>query len=453
VIRVLLEEFLGLTVVHSTSERASSTTIRGDDGAVIEIAEGLFGCPAADWLTERSLPVHPIGTWDSTSSCLDAGLLQPRLPVLYCDGDAVTFSEDHVRIGLDVFGTCFFMLTRYEEAVIPTRDRHGRFPAELTTAVRNGFLGRPIVDEYTEVLWACLVRLWPRLHRSERQFRVFSTHDVDHSFAYTHVGARRVARVVGGLVKRGRTAEALRTALGWVSVKAIGTSHDPWNTFDRVMDLCDDQGVECGFYFIPDPDPVGREPGYAYRLDDTPMVDLLRRIHQRGHQVGVHTSYASHGEPGRIRDEFERLRDLCATLDIDQPKWGGRAHYLRWDTPGSVAAWDGAGIDYDSTLGHAERPGFRCGVCRPFPMFDLSARRQARIRERPLIVMDATINQPVYLGLEPTSEEALQTVLDLREQCRRFAGEFVVLWHHNVLAQPEQFRLYAAAIRGASGPT
>ena len=105
----------------------------------------------------------------------------------------------------------------------------------------------------------------------------------------------------------------------------------------------------------------------------------------------------------------------------------------------SARLWSDAGLDYDSTLTFAERPGFRCGVCRPFPLFDLTTRTELPLWERPLIFMD----EP-----EELLSDARATVLDLRERCRVVGGEFVILWHHPLLATPAHRELYAAALTG-----
>ena len=53
------------------------------------------------------------------------------------------------------------MLSRYEEAVLLDRDDHDRFPATASIAYKTGFLDRPIIDEYVEILWVAMKRVWP----------------------------------------------------------------------------------------------------------------------------------------------------------------------------------------------------------------------------------------------------------------------------------------------------
>jgi len=61
--------------------------------------------------------------------------------------------------------------------------------------------------------------------------------------------------------------------------------------------------------------------------------------------------------------------------------------------------WEQAGFQYDSTLSYADRPGFRCGTCHPYPMFDPMAQRPLRLIQRPLIAMECSVIAPRYLGL------------------------------------------------------
>ena len=111
-------------------------------------------------------------------------------------GGYLTVGAEAVELGLDVFGTAFVLLSALEEAIIPRRDGHGRVPASATLAVRAGFAQRPLVDEYTEVLWWTFARLWPNLERAPRSFVVRPTHDVDWPY-----------------YSRGRTIETLRLTL------------------------------------------------------------------------------------------------------------------------------------------------------------------------------------------------------------------------------------------------
>ncbi len=439
---VLLGEFLGLDYV-SEAHGGTEVQVRllEDSGnRVLTLLDGLFGVPERDWLAPPSLPQEPL-CW-----CEDLGALEPvqrvsrRLPILYGrPGSASGLyqeTEGGASLGVDLFGGAFFLLTRYEEMVSPVRDRHGRFPASASLAWREGFLERPLVNEYVEVLWAALQRLWPRLQRKPRSYRVYLSHDVDQPLC---AAGRKPA-----LVLRSLAADvALRRDLGLAGRRlyAYGQARrgvldaDPANTFDLIMDLSERQGRQSAFYFIAQKDCSAQSADYA--LEAPWLRRLLRRIHERGHEIGLHGSYEAWRDPVRTSRECQKLRQIAAEEGVEQDAWGGRQHYLRWENPQTWENWAVAGLDYDSTLGYADWVGFRCGVCYEYPVFSLASRRALPLRERPLIVMDGTLAD---MGL--CNRAACERILRLSAVCKAFAGEFALLWHNNNLISRQQQRWY-----------
>jgi len=78
-------------------------------------------------------------------------------------------------------------------------------------------------------------------------------------------------------------------------------------------------------------------------------------------------------------------------------------------------------------------------------VFDVAAREPLPLRERPLVAMEtAALDR---LGL--THEQAAHRLASLREACRRFGGQFTLLWHNSLLATRRARRLYEAAFGGS----
>src|SRR3954451_23135394 len=198
--------------------------------------------------------------------------------------DPASLPADGTLYGDDLLGNAFFVLTRYEEAVLPERDEHGRFPADASILVRGGLLERPVVDE-----WAASLRKALGLERRGRS-RGVPSHDVDYPFAS--------ARLRLSELRRG-------------SLRALGS--DPYDTFDLLMDASDRRGLRAAFYVIPD--------GSIYSLDDPRVRDLLRKIHRRGHELGFHPGYGTYRDPAELRRQFEFLVAVCAEEGIHQNAW------------------------------------------------------------------------------------------------------------------------------------
>lgn len=360
---VVLGEFLGLEFEHVVEERAD-VAIGG-----LRFPDVLFATPEADWLTARAHPTRE-----------------------------------------DLFGMCFFLLTRYEEAVAGERDAHGRFPASASLAAREGFLERPVVNELVEELWAALQRETPRLERRRRSFRMLPSHDVDVPFS----PPGRLRRIAVDLVRRRDPRLALERLRS-----------DPYDTFDWLLEESERAGTRSAFYFLAahtGPDDGG-EP---YSLDDPRVRDLARRIADRGHELGVHGSYATWRDPGQLASETEAVARLA---NAERHELGGRQHYLRWANPETWRAYEHAGLAYDTSLSFADAPGFRCGVCWEFPVFDLRERRTLALRERPLVAMEASLLQYQRLGIDDTRAK----LIALKETCRRYEGDFTLLWHNDRL--------------------
>jgi hypothetical protein len=430
VLDVVLTEWLGLDYELQTREGPGVSILSAGDPEHLEIAlpDALFGCPDEDWLSERSMPVQPLQR-------LDAGPDAPGgapLPVIFGEAAAAGPMWRRTATGLesqiDLLGSVFFCLTRYEEMVRSDRDRHARFPASASLAAREGFLDRPIVDEYVDELWNGLHALWPSLVRRPAAFRLRLTHDVDEPWAILGRRGEAVAHALAGDLLRRRDARlAGRRLRALVDAGRGRVDRDPYNTFDLLMATSELHGLRSVFYFLAEPDPAAEAP---YRLTDPPIVALLRRIHERGHEVGLHAGYESHLSPQRTMAESSTLKAACRAAGFDQPTWGVRQHYLRFDNPRTWRNHEAAGFEHDSTLGYADDVGFRAGTCREYPTFDLLEARRLELRERPLVVMDATLL--VYLGLDP--DAAAERARAIVAACRRHQGDAVLLYHNSTLA-------------------
>jgi len=103
ILDVIFSDWLGLDWTLRQGQRVDVRIALGEDpeGAAVVLPDVLFATAPEAWLTPASLP--------SVRRAADG------LPVLYG-------SEDDV----DVLGSAFFMLTRYEELVVADRDRRVR---------------------------------------------------------------------------------------------------------------------------------------------------------------------------------------------------------------------------------------------------------------------------------------------------------------------------------------
>jgi len=443
IIKVLLASFLGLDyMIEAHNNDKIVIKLREDKSDKVLVIENvLFNMPIEKWLKESSLPLTPLPQWDVSVDLPELKLCDKKLPVIYgrklSNGRYFEQEENYLHLGLDIFGSCFFMLTRYEEIVLKERDKHERFPAKASLAYKEEFLLRPIVNEYVEVLWAAMKRLWPGLNRKQHSYKVLLTHDVDHPFMVCNQSWYQLFRNIGGdILKRRDFGLVVRR---WRCKIQNDPELDPANTFDFIMDLSEKYGLKSEFYFMTD-HTAGSLDGSNYSLDSPDIRALMSKIYKRGHTIGFHASYNTFRDSQQTKKEFEKLVVVAEKLGIKQYSWGGRQHYLRWENPTTWQNWEDAGLSYDSTLSFADYAGFRTGTCYDYPVFNLLTRKPLRLYEKPLTVMDQTIWGQDYMNLK--MKDALKYIDHLSNCCLLFRGTFVLLWHNTSLIERWQKDAY-----------
>ncbi|GAA1255321.1 polysaccharide deacetylase family protein [Pseudonocardia aurantiaca] len=446
---VVLSEWLGLDwrLVHHAGPgvRITLADDTSDPAGCVTLPDGLFATAEDDWLTPTALPPADV-PWVPVGTTFEGPLrADDRLPVLHGAPAAdppsrLVTADDGVHLHVDVLGGVFFLITRYEELLDAPRDRYDRFPAAASVAERAGFHGLPLADAYVELLWAALQRAWPRLTRTPSSYQVLITHDVDDPLATLgRTPALTARQLAADLVHRRDPGLAARRARAVLTVRRGDHGPDVNNTFDFLMDVSERHGLRSAFYFLSHNEVRAGAPP-CHVLGHPWVRDLVGHVHRRGHEVGLHAGFGTYRDPERTRSELTALRAIADEQGVRQEVWGGRQHYLQWGGPVTWRNWEAAGLDYDCTLGWADRIGFRTGTCREYPVFDLEERKPLRLRERPFQVMDVTLAG--YLGLTP--DAAMDAVLAVARECRRFQGTLGVLWHNDeVLRTGREKRWYA----------
>jgi hypothetical protein len=457
VLDVVLAEWLGFEY-ELVLEARSDTVIRlvGDpQEREVRLADALLSTAEGDWLTQRSMPARPLPRAAAEDfGPAEAGIPGARrpwgaLPILFGrpddEGWARKDTTNGIAFAADILGSVFFLLTRYEEVVLQARDAHDRFPASATVAAAEGFVDRPIVEEYVDWLWEAMLALWPGLRRRETAFRLLPTHDVDHAWATLGRGVTTVARATAGdVVRRHDPALAVGRVRSYLEGRSGRVEHDPFNTFDLLMEASERAGVPSTFYFMAG----GDDPRYdgSYRLSDPPVRRLIERIHDRGHDIGLHASYHTYRSPESMSAELDSLREACRAAGFDQASWGVRQHYLRFEAPATWRHQASVGFAHDSSVGFAEVNGFRSGTCREHPVFDLLGRTTLALRERPLVFMDAASDEFLAVDLDGAAARCRALVAE----CRRHAGDAVVLYHNSSLPAARQRAHYRDLISSLS---
>jgi hypothetical protein len=439
---VLLKEFLGLD--YDLEQVADAKTVKisnNENTKEITFPDVFFSMDESDWLKEKSLPKEPLKMMNRSLFPGNPILSSDRIPVIYGTNESkVNVSEEEIFIPVDVFGSAFFMLTRYEEVVKNDRDTHDRFPASASLAFREKFLNRPIINEYLEILWTSIKTLWPEIKRKERKFEMVLSHDVDRPFKYLNMPPITLLKIAGAdLIRRKSVKKAHESIKSYFAVKMGEIDRDPFYTFDFIMNLSEKAGFKSCFYFISD--HSDNKINCDYSINNPEIISLMKKIHSRGHEIGLHPGYNTFDNPEKLRNEFEKLQNVCAENGIMQDKWGSRQHYLRFSVPETWRYLSEAGINYDSSVGFADHVGFRSGICYDYPVYDVVQRKHLNIIEKPLVVMEKTVLDRLHMNRGFT-EKGENIIVEIKNRVEIFKGNFSLLWHNNRFSETCERELY-----------
>lgn len=368
--------------------------------------------------------------------------LEHDLPIIY--GSAhFELETGQIQCGIDLFAGCFFFLARWEELLEAKTDWHDRYPIKESYAFRNEIHLRPVVDEYVSFLQNLLTRIGIECH-PRNKFKITPTCDVDLPIDPHYHSLGKMMKGVGAdLIKRQSISKALDKVKNYSKVLANGYKSDPNYTFDYQMGMAEKYGLSHAFYFICG--HSSSRDGY-YQLSDPIIESLLTDIANRGHEIGIHFSYNAYKNKTTMTGELDHLKKTLEHLGIKSPIFGGRQHFLRFEMPKTLQIWNELGLAYDSTMCFAEHSGFRAGTCSEFPVFDVLERKQLRLIERPLIIMECTFLDEKYMNIG-YGQAVLDEMLAIKKIVKKYNGNFTFLWHNSYFRNNGDFELYEALMQ------
>jgi|SRR5437773_10352751 len=187
--------------------------------------------------------------------------------------------------------------------------------------------------------------------------------------------------------------------------------------FDEIREVEARKGVRSTFFFLPgESDFETLSPLHRLRLwgVSTFRSDKLRSVMKdlahNSWEVGLHSSINARRNQRLLSSEKAKLQSI-----VNQEVQGVRQHFLSPEITELWSAQKEAGFAYDSSMGFADRVGFRAGSCYPYetPLADFW--------ELPFEVMDG--------ALPDSGEYSKNRCRGLVDQVVDLAGAFVVLWH------------------------
>lgn len=380
-----------------------------------------------------------LNTWQddlpSVQSLVSPGISAPVYPL-------VEMFSNRTVLRYDALGLAYWALNRWEEYAVGDewRDEHNRFPYSASHACKFDYGDRPVVDEWFVILGAVIQKTWPNVSLKKHYYSVSLSHDVDRPSRYGYTTTLAYFMAVGGdlLHRRYPIATIARSPSMRIKSRLNLSPLDPYNTFDFLMDSAEELGLAATFNFFGGGSDVKFDANY--HLNFPSMRKLIQSISTRGHHIGLHPSYQSGVSELKISSELESLRRACKSLGVREEISSARMHYLRLNIPETWVRLEETGIEVDTSLAYAERPGFRCGSCYKYKPFNILSGKSMDIEIQPLVAMDSSLFNEKYLGY--TYAEAVEKVSEYIERCRSVSGCFSLLWHNSTLNNDELKSVY-----------
>jgi peptidoglycan/xylan/chitin deacetylase (PgdA/CDA1 family) len=246
------------------------------------------------------------------------------------------------------------------------------------------------------------------------------THDVDTPWKWTRRGVIGAAARVKADVRARRFRPALREGRGLAAAPLHRLRRsDPYWSFGRILREERRLGATSTFFVMAAHDhPLDGPAAETYERLRPRLVETVLR---GGAEIALHGSYSAADRADRLAAEKRKLEALAG------PVRGQRYHFLRLDPHSNLAALESLGFVYDSTLGFADRPGFRAGIAHPFRPWDFAREQPAGLVEVQLAAMDVTLGEERYLNL--SARQAAPHLGALVDWAADHGGGFAILWH------------------------
>jgi len=322
---------------------------------------------------------------------------------------------DRYSINFDILSSIFFCLSRHEEYLPFSPDKHGRFRAQNSHAFEHKYLRLPVVDIWISFLLEQLNDRFQLDLKLLDSFYIQPTIDVDSAWAYQH---RSVAHKIGSSIKHlfAANTQALRSQ--WTSTQ----SKDPYDSFEYLIESLKD--LDPIFFFLMN---FKRPYDTAHYIDLPAFASLVKRI-SVDCEIGIHPSYTSFQNSNAVKIEKDKLEDITQRK-IEK----SRQHFLRLSLPETYELLISQDIKEDFSLGYADQIGFRAGTSLPFLFYNLKDESQTELLLRPFSIMDVTLKQYHQYSID----EAIEELRKMKSLIRQTNGCLHFIWHNSSFAEFE----------------
>ncbi|MEX0611875.1 MAG: polysaccharide deacetylase family protein [Pirellulales bacterium] len=329
------------------------------------------------------------------------------------------------------------------------RDCYCATSSRFSSLSHDGGLYRPFLDEQ-RLAAGDSPPIWP----NGAPFAVCLTHDVDNVAWHTPLMHLRQVRNRAPAAALHRESRAIRglgaSAVDFFTALARRRRADPLFCYEHWLEMEATVGARSTFLFLPNRYGKRHYSDGGYRYDDRVMFDaqpcsvreMMREIHCRGWEVGLHASWNSFNSVAEMKRQKEQVEEaIGATVR------SVRHHHLHFDIRCTPHVHHEAGLRVDSSVGFNDDIGFRYGTSLPWRLRDVRNDEPLDVLELPLVIQEKCLIRILAQGRK---NEALERADRLIRRVRAVGGLLTLLWHPETIRFPifvEVYRSLLASLR------
>lgn len=365
---------------------------------------GSISIPDNGLLWQKGISSHDVKPWTWND-----------LPVIY------SVDNQDFTLPFDLFSALFFLLSRYEEYYPYKPDKHERYPAQASVLYKNGWLQRPLVDEWVAA-FRVLLQAKMGIKIEPSQFLFLPTYDIDMAYSYLHKGA---IRMVGAYLRA-----FLKFDFRQINERTDVLKRkqkDPYDSFRWLRQLHKEYGFKPTYFILSALAPGKFDKNI--HPEHPAMVRVIKNLAKEG-AVGIHPSYYS-GQGYTMSKEKGVLEQVAGRkTEIS------RQHYIRHKAPDTWRLLIKNGINHDYSMGYGAHLGFRAGTGSSFKWYDIENEAITSLRLHPFCFMDSTAH---YEG-KLSATDAFAKLDEMSKKLERCGGVLVTVFHNFILGTDYEFR-------------
>ncbi len=314
-----------------------------------------------------------------------------------------------LKFNFDIISNIFFYLSGYQEIIIQERDSLHRFNFKNSIQNKLQTAHIPIVNILFEFLTDALNTFYKiDIQNKFANPAVWVTSDVD---IWQHIKRNSILQCL----KKGNLIETIKVIL----FQKIYY----WKI--KLKSYEDKYQCRSCLFFMSECRKFGQYNNADYEIKKTKFQKVLQSIDPDF--VGIHPSFGCNINEKKLRNEIAGLKIETSI---------NRFHFLQFDLSKTSQILENSSLTIDSSLGFAEEIGFRNGTSLPFYLFDFNKNMTTHVVEIPLILMDATLFYPHYLGIEK-KEIFFEKIVPLITNLKTYGGIFTINFHNHIFVEPK----------------